>query len=199
MEINYSPEKIEFEKELNKIDTLALSFCSILNEVKIQYVIISGYVAILFGRNRASEDIDMFIEEMPYPMFENMWNTLTKEFECINVSTSEEAYKEYLKQGIAIRFSPKDQYVPNIEMKFPANDLDKLALKKKIPTRVNGKLTFIAPLEPQIIFKLYLGSEKDLEDARYLYTLFKEKLDKKMLNEMFRKLKIDERYKEYIR
>jgi len=36
----------------------------------------------------------------------------------------------------------------------------------------------ISTSELQIPFKLYLGSEKDYEDARYLYQEFKEKLIK---------------------
>ena len=58
MDIKYS-DKIEFEKELNNLDKFTIAFTQILNESKINYALVSGYVSILFGRNRASEDIDL--------------------------------------------------------------------------------------------------------------------------------------------
>jgi len=36
----------------------------------------------------------------------------------------------------------------------------------------------ISPLELQIAFKLYLGSDKDIEDAAYLYEIFSAHLSK---------------------
>lgn len=40
----------------------------------------------------------------------------------------------------------------------------------------------IAPLELQIAYKLYLGSEKDLGDAVFLYTLFRKALNHQELH-----------------
>ncbi len=40
---------------------------------------------------------------------------------------------------------------------------------------------FISPLELQIAYKLYLGSDKDYEDARYLYKLLLQHIDTKKL------------------
>lgn len=37
--------------------------------LKKRYVLISGYVSILFGRNRSSEDIDMIVEKLDYEKF----------------------------------------------------------------------------------------------------------------------------------
>ena len=39
----------------------------------------------------------------------------------------------------------------------------------------------ISPIEAQVAYKLYLGSDKDVGDARYLFELFKESLDMKRL------------------
>ena len=56
---------------------------------------------------------------------------------------------------------------------------------------LNGKHLFISPLELQISYKLFLGSEKDIEDATYLYNLTKEHLDGELLSEFNTKLKTD--------
>ena len=50
MEIDYR-EKISLKKPLNELDTFVIDFISILNDMNITYVVVSGYVAILFGRN----------------------------------------------------------------------------------------------------------------------------------------------------
>jgi len=50
MEIKYSNKGIEFEKELNSLDKFTIKFTSILNKLNINYVVVSGYVSILFGR-----------------------------------------------------------------------------------------------------------------------------------------------------
>ena len=57
MEIEFKNNKIKLEKELNDLDQFVIDFTSVLNKEHIIYVIVSGYVSILFGRNRASEDL----------------------------------------------------------------------------------------------------------------------------------------------
>lgn len=54
---------------------------------------------------------------------------------------------------------------------------------------LNGKTIRISPIELQIAYKLFLSTNKDIEeDARHLYKLFKEKLDKDMLQGFLKKL-----------
>ena len=53
---------------------------------------------------------------------------------------------------------------------------------------------FISPLEMQIAFKLSLGSDKDLEDAKHIYELFKEKLNNGELLGLVSKLKVEEAF-----
>ena len=198
MDIAYTDKEIRFEKEPHTLDDLVIEFTTALNTLHIKYVIISGYVAILFGRNRVSEDIDLFMEDMDLPTFKKLWNLLIPHFDCLNTHNSEEAYHEYLKNNNAIRFAKSKAYIPNIEIKFPKIDLDRLSLEHRKKVILNAHIFYISPLELQIIFKLSLGSEKDLEDARYLYNLFKEKLDRNALEQLFRKLNIAKELRRYI-
>ncbi len=198
MEIEYTHKNIIFEKELNNLDNFVIDFCKILDKLKISYVIISGYIPILFGRNRISEDVDMFLEKMDFVRFNDLWNNLSEKFECLNTSECKEAYREYLSRGIALRFSKKGEFIPNMEVKFSKVSLDDLSLKERIKVSINNHIMYISPLEIQVVFKLFLGTEKDIEDSRYLFALFKDKLDKRFMEDLFRKLKIDEKYKKYI-
>ena len=56
---------IEINRELSDLDSFTIGFVNILTK-HTSYVIVSGYVAILLGRARASEDIDIIIPKIPY-------------------------------------------------------------------------------------------------------------------------------------
>lgn len=199
MEFKYNKDCIILKnKELSYLDKFVKNFIRIL-EKHFNYVIISGYVAILFGRNRSSEDIDVFIEKSDYDKFNTFWKEIHKKYECINTKNPEEAYKNYLSDNIPIRFSIKDEFIPNFELKFPKSDLDRWTLEERKKVIVNNYTLYISPLELEIPYKLYLGSNKDIEDARFLYKFFKEHLDNKILNDFNQKLKTEKLFKTYIK
>lgn len=50
--------KIKLGKSLSELDKFVLRFIRIV-EKYVDYVIISGYVVILLGRSRATEDVDL--------------------------------------------------------------------------------------------------------------------------------------------
>lgn len=198
MDIKFTKDTIEFEKEFSSLDNFALDFVSILDRVGIKYVVISGYVSILFGRNRTSEDIDLIAQKTDFAKFSALWNEISKEFECVNASAKEDAYKGYLLTGHALRFSRKGEFIPNIEFKFPKAELDFWTLNNSKKVIVNHKSILISPLELQIPFKLFLGSEKDIEDARHLYGLFKGKINTNLMMEFCRKLKVEGAFRRYL-
>jgi len=184
MELDFKAKLIKFKKELSNLDLFVKEFTNILNEINLSYVIVSGYISIVFGRSRNTEDVDMIVEPLNFEQFENLWKKLKENFECINTSNIEEAF-DYLKSKHAIRFCKKGYFIPNIEFKFRKTDLDDFTLKNKINIIINDDFVFYTSLlELQIVFKLFLGSEKDLEDAKYLYDLFKKYLKEDTLNEL---------------
>jgi len=161
MEIKITKEKIEFEKELNNLDMLVFDFVRALEGFDIEYVLVSGYVSILFGRSRSSEDIDIIVERIDQSLFNTLWNELSKKFECIITKDKNDAYKDYLLTGHSIRFSRKNEFIPNIEIKFPKVELDAWTLRNRKRVILNEQILYISPIELQIPFKLFLGSEKD--------------------------------------
>ncbi|MBD3312971.1 hypothetical protein GF345_00855 [Candidatus Woesearchaeota archaeon] len=198
MDIRFSGKSIELKKELNSLDSFVINFTDILNKLDINYVVVSGYVSILFGRSRNSEDIDLIIEEMDIDKFTELWNALCKDFECIITDSIKDAYNSYLCNKNAIRFSFKGEFIPNMEVKFPFTELDKWVLDNKIKVALNKKSFYISPIELQISYKLFLGSEKDIEDARFLYKLFFERLDLDLLDKFNQKLKIRDNLLRYL-
>jgi hypothetical protein len=56
-------------------------------------VVVYGYVAILFGRARATEDIDILVKDMDQESFEKFWREIHKSFWCLNAENSEDAFR----------------------------------------------------------------------------------------------------------
>lgn len=168
------------------MDRLVFRF---LKAVDFKYTIISGYVAILFGRSRNTEDIDLFIDRISLGKFSEFCDKLQKSgFYIINAEDARSAY-EILNEGSSVRFAEQDTTEPNFEIKFPKKDTDYYSMNNPLKVVVAEKHELItAPLELQIAYKLYLGSEKDYLDARHLYKLFERNLDKRELKVFIDKL-----------
>ncbi|MFH1106912.1 MAG: hypothetical protein V1787_03370 [Candidatus Micrarchaeota archaeon] len=198
MEITFSRKKIVLDREEFAVDRFARRFIARLEYAKIRYVFVSGYVAIAFGRSRNTEDVDIIVEKIPFSKFETLWGSLSADFDCINAPSARAAYEDYLLKGTAIRFALKGQFIPNVEFKFPKGRWDAHSLENRVKLVLNGVPLFISPLELQIAFKGYLGSEKDLEDARFLYRLFAKHLDTAKLSEFMYALRVEKENVEFI-
>jgi len=199
MEFKYTDNYIGIKnKELSELDRFVKNFVRIL-EKNFRYVIVSGYVAILFGRNRSSEDIDVFIQKKDFESFKNYWDEVSQRYECINTKIADKAYNDYLLKNIPIRFSKKNEFIPNFELKFPRSELDKWTLSERKKVIVNDSNLYVSPLELEIPYKLYLGSDKDIEDARFLYKFFKDYLDRNLLKTFTQKLNTNKLFNRYIK
>jgi hypothetical protein len=173
---------IKIDREISDLDNFTLDFIKIL-EKNTDYVIVSGYVAILLGRARASEDVDVIIPKIDFPKFQSLYTELKKNnFYCLNAEEVSTVY-DYLKNNLAVRFAKNDTIIPNIEMKWIKSDFDRFALENTIDVNLSkGKLR-ISHLELQIAFKEeVLKSPKDLEDARHLEKIAEGYLDNKLIN-----------------
>jgi hypothetical protein len=198
MNITITGTKITFDKQQNRLDRFVIDFTSLLNKLPVRYVIVSGYVAILFGRSRTSEDVDFIVEKLEPKIFKKVWTTISRTFYCINTSNLNEAYGDYLCSGLSLRFAKKNTFIPNIEFKFPKIDLDRWTIQNRKKVIVNSHYFYVTPLELQIPFKLRLGSQKDIEDARHLFKLFEETLDMDLLEEFNTKLKTQALFQRYV-
>ena len=101
---------------------------------------------------------------------------------------------ELLDNGDNIWVAPADQITPHLEVKFARDEFDTASLSNAIRARINGKSIPIGPLELQIAYKLYLGGQKDIEDAVHLYTLFEESLSVSRLEEWVARLDVEDEY-----
>ena len=196
VEVEFGKDGIRLKRAESSLDAFVKKFTQVLERRGIDYVVVSGYVAIVFGRSRASEDVDFILAPFNEDKFNDLWTALEKAgFECINPCDREEGFSGYISEGTALRFALKGEFIPNAEIKFAANQLHEMALREKTPLYVNDWRIPISPIELQVAYKLFLGSEKDLEDARFLYSLFKERLDRKKVVSLSQALKAEKNVK----
>ena len=164
---------IQLDRELSDLDIFVLDFVKVL-EQHVHYVLISGYVAILFGRSRTTEDVDMFIEQLsPQKAIELYNDLLAHNLWALNASSGEDFYDALTKEKIAVRFARSGQAIPNVEVKLSKDFLDSMALQDQIKVLVRGGHFYISDIAMQIAYKRsVLMSEKDLADAQYLQDVF---------------------------
>ncbi len=172
---------IKLDKIINELDKFVFKFIKILKKYT-DYVIISGYVSILLGRSRSTEDVDIFIKPLDKITFSRLYKDLTKNgFWCLNAESVNEVYS-YLQNTLAVRFAKKNQTIPNFEVKFSRRPLDIESFKDRITVKTRIGEIKISSLERQIAFKrYYLKSDKDIEDAEHIEQLFKEKINKALI------------------
>ncbi len=140
------------------------------------YVVISGYIAILFGRSRNTEDVDMFVDVKNRGIFYEFYENIIKNnYYIINAENKEDAY-DFLNEGIALRIAEKGEFIPNFKIKLPKREIDRISFANKIKVRFGGVELNTSELELQIAYKLFLGSEKDYLDAKHLYGVYEKYL-----------------------
>ena len=96
-----------------------------------------------------------------------------------------------MKEKLAVRFAEKGFFEPNFELKFPKSKYNLYSLLHKVEVDFDGEKLFTAEIELQIAFKLNLGGDKDFEDARHLYKVFKEDLDINLLRRQISELRVE--------
>lgn len=177
MELKFKRNEIEItNKVTNKLDREVAEFVKLLH--KYDYVIISGYIAILFGRSRGTEDVDIFVDFKNKKEFLEFCNELKKKnYYIINALDDIEAY-ELLNENVPIRIAKEGEIMPNFEIKLPSKETDKISLSDKKVVKFGKYHINTSPIELQIAYKLFLGSEKDYLDAAHLYSVLGEYLDK---------------------
>ncbi|CDK39379.1 hypothetical protein [Halorubrum sp. AJ67] len=191
--IELRDETLYVEREPNQLDELAIAFSRILDQVGIKHVYIAGYVSILAGRARSTEDVDVLIEPIDNTTADKLATTLSTEGYWGPAMPLTSMY-EMLENEDPIWVAPTDQITPHIEVKTVTDEFDQASLSHALSAQIDGQSIPIGPLELQIAYKLSLGAQKDIEDAVHLYTLFEETLSAPQLETWVSRLDVEAEY-----
>lgn len=190
MNLKFEDKEIILDKEPSVIDFSVLDFSDILKKNNIKHVLISGYIPALFGKCGEIKDIDILIQKISFEKFLKLWLEIENTYECKNTSDPVDAYNAYLKNYHSVSISKKEGNTPYFKMKIIKNEIDRYVLKYRRIVRLGERHFYISPIEMQISYNLSRGRENEIEDARFLYNVFHENLDKALMDRYLKELKI---------
>ena len=196
-----SDDTLTVSRELSALDKDVLEFTAILESCDVNYVIVSGYVAILTGRSRSTEDIDIILESLSETETEQLVTELKNHGYWGMAMPLDEMYS-MLSEGSRIRIAEDGAMYPNFETWFVSNDVEREALSNPLTVMFDEGEVEISPLELQIAYKLRLAQAsdslngKDFEDALHLYLTFEERFNTEQLETYVNELGVEEYYAE---
>jgi hypothetical protein len=196
-----SDDTLTVSRELSALDKDVLEFTGILESCDVNYVIVSGYVAILTGRSRSTEDIDIILESLSETETERLVTELKNHGYWGMAMPLDEMYS-MLSEGSRIRIAEDGAMYPNFETWFVSNEVEREALSNPLTVMFDEGEVEISPLELQIAYKLRLAQAsdslngKDFEDALHLYLTFEERFNTEQLETYVTELGVEEYYAE---
>lgn len=172
----------------NLLNEFTKDFIKVVEKNKINYIIVSGFVAIAHGRSRGTEDIDLIIERISFEQFNKFHKDITKtDFECLQGKNPDSLFTDYLRENLSLRYVRKNSFIPEMEMKMSKDVLDEKQLNERTKLELTGLPFYFSTIETNIAFKEeLLKSSKDIEDARHLRIIYAEKLNEIKINEIKR-------------
>lgn len=191
--IDLQDDVLQVEREPTTLDALAIDVSDVLSELGIDHALVAEYVAILSGRARSTEDIDLLLEPLDRRGAEDLVGAL-KQAGFWGSAMPLDDLAGTLATGSNVRVARDGVVIPNVELKYATDEFDRASIENAIIARIDGHDLHIGPLELQIAYKLNLGSQKDFEDAVHLYTLFEESLSTSALERWVRKLDVTDAY-----
>ncbi len=191
--IELRDDVLHVDRETNELDDLAIAFSSICDELDIDHVYVAGYVAILAGRSRGTEDIDVLLEPLDDPEVDRLAKRLDGAgFWGPAMPLSD--MPKMLSAGDLVWVARAEQMVPHLEVKEVSDRFDRASLRHAIEARIGGADIPIGPIELQTAYKLHLGTRTDFEDAVHLYSMFEETLSIEELERWVDRLDVRDEY-----
>jgi len=188
-------DEIRIEKDPSDLDALVLDVVDILDSLDINYAVVSGYVAVLLGRSRATEDIDVIIERIDVETAASLATRL-KDAGYWGAAMPLNDLYDTLADDLVIRVAEDGHRVPNVELKFAHDRYSRISLRNTMRVCFNDDDLQIGSLELQIAYKLRMGAQKDFEDALYLYHLLGSTLNSSRLEAYVEDLGVEDEYEQ---
>ena len=193
--MEFTDEGVVIDKPPSDLDRLILEVGDVLDAVDIEYAVVSGYVAVLFGRSRATEDIDIITERFGEETADELAKRL-READYWGSAMPLDDLHETLADGLPARVAEEGHRVPIVELKFASDESDRISLDNAISVRLGGESLRVGSLEFQIAYKLDMGAQRDYEDALYLHEIVGPSINRMALEEYITKLGVEDEYEQ---
>ncbi|MHA1860367.1 MAG: DUF6036 family nucleotidyltransferase [Candidatus Asgardarchaeia archaeon] len=143
-----------------------------LNELKVDYVIVGGVAAIIYGRPRTTMDIDVIIDLSEIEEIKG----IVAVFKKYDLDVREEEILISIKERS--HFSIFDEKTPfRVDMKGVYTKLDEIVMRNRHKITLFGIETWVECPEDLIVAKLIYGSPQDIEDVLSVIINLKDNLN----------------------
>lgn len=160
----------QLEKTLLKIDTL-------LKANSIDYAVIGGTAAIIYGRLRTTEDIDVtLLAELE--IFNKLYKLITNHYSPM-LSDSE----NFFKKNFVLPVMDSETKV-KIDFAAGLSEFDKKVIQRKVQRKFGNVMINVCSLEDLIIYKLVSARPQDILDIKELMKARKDEYDLVYLKNM---------------
>lgn len=129
--MEYDDGVLRIDKELSTLDEFVVDVTSIFDDLDIRYIVVSGYVSILAGRSRSTEDVDTIVERLTSSETDRLVARLD-EAGYWGATTPLEDLHEILSDDLRVRIAEEGRMTPNPELWFPRNEYDRRALENSV-------------------------------------------------------------------
>ncbi|QGN07693.1 hypothetical protein Hrd1104_10545 [Halorhabdus sp. CBA1104] len=191
--MEFRDDVLVIDKPPNDLDRLVLEVTDVLEDCGVEYAVVSGYVTVLLGRSRATEDIDVIVSPFDEPTAGELADRLL-DAGFWGPNTPLAAMYSTLADELPVRIARDGDLVPNVELKFATDQYDRTSIAETVTVEFEDDTLTIGALELQIAYKLRLGTEKDFEDALHLYETTKGSLNIRRLEEHVEDLDVENAY-----
>lgn len=162
---------------MNEFEKTLLKLTSLLKRNSIDYVIIGGTAAIIYGRLRTTEDIDItLLSEI---------DDLDRMYELIaaNYSPMIEDSEEFFKKNYVL---PVMDLETKVKLDFAAglSGFDKKVIERKVEKKFGSILVNVCSVEDLIVYKLVSARPQDMIDLEEIMKANRGNLDTKYLQKM---------------
>ncbi|MFC5277166.1 hypothetical protein ACFPM1_00065 [Halorubrum rubrum] len=109
--------RLKAEEDVNgtRLDELAIGFSRLLSRLESDHVFVAGYVAILAGRSRSTEDVDVFIERWSSGRIDDLVTELERDGYRGPAMPLSETYGT-LASGTSVWVAPDGETTPHLEV-----------------------------------------------------------------------------------
>lgn len=169
------------DRELSEFDRRAFAFFDLLDEVGIDYLVVSGYLLLLTGRQRMTEDVDLILSLQTSDRLDELVTRLGEEGYVANPPPLDRL-PEFIEEG-HVGVHAKGARVPTFDLSLGDTQIERDAFADSLSVEVSGQTLHVTPFEQQIAYKLSMlhdpsdHTAMDFLDALHLYRLFEDQLD----------------------
>lgn len=190
--LEFKDNKILINKDPSKTDGSILDFSEILARNNIKYAIFSGCISNLLGKDGTIDGIDILIQKISFEKFLKFWLEIENSHECNNTNDPIDLYNAYLRNHHAVSIVKKDTQIPEFRIKIINNETERFVLKYRKKLVLSDRYLFISI--PEVLIPVYLcrGSPEDMDEASFLYGLFKENLNMTIMDRFLNDFNIPE-------